>query len=87
MLELGIGKALARCGSPLGFEVLIKYLGDIRVLLAEQAHTNLARITGRDLGYAPSDWKRWLEKNEAALRPAPLVEDLDAAFDEDILIA
>lgn len=43
ILELALGKALARCGSAAGYRVLIEYLDDNRAALAEQAHSNLVR--------------------------------------------
>ena len=85
MLELAIGKALARSGSPKGFEVLIAYLGDNRALLAEQAHANLARISGQSLGKDSAAWSAWLEGARASLAPRPLTEDMDMVYESDIL--
>jgi ribulose 1,5-bisphosphate synthetase/thiazole synthase len=87
MLELAIAKALARSGSPKGFDLLIAYLDDNRALLAEQAHANLARIAGQDLGKDSAAWSAWLEGAKASLRPRPLTDDLDTAYESDILIA
>jgi len=50
MLELAIGRALARCGDKAGFSIVIDYLGDVRGLLAEQAHRELKDISGQDYG-------------------------------------
>jgi hypothetical protein len=52
MMELMIGRALARCGSPLGFEILIAYLEDTRASLAEGAHSRLIALIGQDRGVA-----------------------------------
>ncbi len=60
MLELAIGRALARCGSPEGLEILIAYLEDNRALLAEQAHAALVTISGQDYGTDSRAWYSWL---------------------------
>jgi hypothetical protein len=86
MLELGIAKALARCTSPKGYELLIEYLDDNRAALAEQAHRNLIRITGLDYGKDAAAWKQWLRESADQLLPCPLTEDLDAMYERDILV-
>jgi ribulose 1,5-bisphosphate synthetase/thiazole synthase len=86
MLELGLGKALARCGSPAGYRILIEYLDDNRAALAEQAQSNLIRLAGRDCGKVRSEWEEWLSANLSTLRPAALTEDLDITYERDILI-
>lgn len=68
MLELGIARALARCGSPEGYEVLAAYLDDVRALLAERAHDELIDLTGVDLGKDAQAWSTWLLTNQPALR-------------------
>jgi hypothetical protein len=62
MLELAIGRALARCGADQGIRILISYLGDARALLAEQAHSHLIEITGSDYGKVPAAWLAALER-------------------------
>ena len=57
MLELAIGRALARCGSVKGLKILVAYLDDNRALLAESAHAELMTICGRDCG---KDGRAWL---------------------------
>jgi ribulose 1,5-bisphosphate synthetase/thiazole synthase len=57
MLELAIGRALARCGSRKGLKILIAFLQDNRALLAQQAHTALVTITGTDFGMDFSAWE------------------------------
>lgn len=86
MLELAIGKGLARCGSPQGFSILIAYLDDRRAMLAEQAHANLARITEEDHGKDSARWAAWLEDQKDSLQPIPLLDDLDHLYDKDILV-
>ena len=87
-LELVIGRALARCGSPDGYVILISYLTDSRALLAEHAHTELAAITGENHGKDAQAWSRWLEFNGDDLRPAPWRPATDpvSAWGETILL-
>jgi len=77
MLELAIGRALARCGSADGISVLISYLDDNRAILAEGAHTGLVSVTGRDYGKDAHTWHRWLAKTKDSFKPCPLPEWLD----------
>jgi hypothetical protein len=65
MLELAIGRALARCGSTEGVEVLIAYLDDSRALLAEGAHSELVAIGGCDHGKNVLAWMEWLERRSS----------------------
>jgi hypothetical protein len=68
-LEVVVGRALARCGSPEGVVILINYLNDVRGLLAEHAHDELVAITGQDLDAAA--WAEWLEVEGEGLKPTP----------------
>jgi ribulose 1,5-bisphosphate synthetase/thiazole synthase len=77
MLELAIGRALARCGSSDGFAILISYLADNRALLAEGAHSALVAISGRDYGKDARPWSSWLAEARDSLGPYPLRERLD----------
>lgn len=70
-LELLIARALARCGSPQGAAILINYLQDARALLAEHAHSELAAISGEDLGKEAAPWNHWLEAQGEQLDPTP----------------
>ena len=72
-LEVVIGRALARCGSPDGVVILINYLNDVRALLAEQAHGELIAVSGQDFGKDAAAWSRWLEAAGEALRPVPWI--------------
>ncbi|MEK7407351.1 MAG: FAD-dependent oxidoreductase [Acidobacteriota bacterium] len=87
MCELAIGKALSRSGSAKGYTIVIGYLEDNRVMLAEQAHSHLIRMTGRDCGKDIGAWNSWLEQAKGALRPQPLLEDLDIVYEKEILTA
>ncbi len=86
-LELVIGRALARCGSPHGIVTLISYLGDTRALLAEHAHAELVAITGEDFGKDMAAWGRWLEGASDGLQPVPWSKPSEAvmAWDAEIL--
>ena len=81
MLELAIGRAMARCGSYKGIEILINYLDDNRALLAEQAHTELVSISGKDYGKSKKIWLEWLEENKNFLKPCPLREDFKMVYE------
>jgi hypothetical protein len=72
MLELAIGRALARCGSPDGVAILIAYLDDNRALLAEQAYTELITISGQDYGKDSSAWDNWLDDVKETGRVFPI---------------
>ena len=86
-LEVLIGRALARCGSPEGFLILINYLDDVRTLLAEHAHAELVAIAGQDLGKNMSAWGQWLEREGDELDPVLWAGPTDpvAAWDEVML--
>jgi hypothetical protein len=60
MLELAIGRALARCSSRNGIAILIRYLDDNRALLAEQAHTALIALSDLDRGKDVEAWLAWM---------------------------
>jgi hypothetical protein len=86
MLELAIGRALARCGSARGYEILIGYLDDNRALLAEGAHAELIALTRHDDGKDRQAWSRWLATARESLQPCPYQGRLDMpGEDEEIL--
>lgn len=70
MLELGIARAMARCGSPDGFDLLVDYLDDVRALLAERAHSELIDLTGVDYGKDAVAWASWLKASRSTLHIA-----------------
>jgi hypothetical protein len=45
MLELAVGRALLRCGSPLGADILAGYLDDVRALFVRYAAGSLAEVS------------------------------------------
>ena len=77
MLELAIGRAMARCGSAAGYDVLIAYLSDSRALLAKNALLQLRRLSGRTLGFEPDAWNRWVRDERPYLRTSPCPRRLD----------
>ena len=74
-LELIIGRALARCGSKNGIGILIDYLADVRAMLSEHAHSELAAITGQDFGKDVNAWQAWAEGQD--FKPTPWREPSD----------
>lgn len=74
ILEPALGKALARCGSPRGPEILIAYLADNRALLSEQEHTQLVALSGQDYGKDVQAWRAWLQETRGNWTPCPLLE-------------
>lgn len=80
MLELALARALARCGSREGYEILIRYVGDARSLLSKQALLELCRLSegeDRRCGSDPELWLRWLETDRPELETKPLNIQLD----------
>lgn len=76
MLELSIGRGLARCGHVEGYNILISYVEDARTLLAQQATRTLEILTGASL-LRSEEWKAWLEENMDRLQPQPWRLKLD----------
>jgi hypothetical protein len=66
-LELCIGRAMARCGSKRGYQILIDYLSDIRGFLARSAHEELTALSQRDFNHDTQVWSSWLE--DATISP------------------
>jgi len=77
LLELILGRALARSGSVEGLEVLVEYLDDVRAVLAGFANSTLTKITGKDFGKNQTEWKKWIQSNAAGFKPQPLAERID----------
>ena len=69
MLELAIGRALARSGSMAGYEILIDYLDDSRSLLGRSALLECTDSAANDMG----SWRRY------GWNGAPAGESSDAA--------
>ncbi|WP_158299428.1 FAD-dependent oxidoreductase [Paenibacillus antri] len=81
MLEVAIGRALARCGDAEGYDVLIGYLSDNRALLRQNALLELRRLSGFAFGAEPSLWAAWAAESRPYERTAPLELRLD--FEQD----
>ncbi len=73
-LELAIGRAMARCGSPRGARILIDYLDDGRAYYSRHAHRELVAIAGRDFGRGKRAWLEWLDRKGGRLTPRPWTE-------------
>jgi len=69
-LELCAGRALARCGSPAGYRILMRYLADVRLFLARSARRELADLGGQDHGWDAPAWEAWLTNTQ--IEPLPL---------------
>jgi flavin-dependent dehydrogenase len=72
LMELILGRSLARSGSTEGYEILIEYLDDMRAVLAEFAHNALVKITDLDFGKDKEEWSGWLATRINTLEPVPL---------------
>jgi hypothetical protein len=77
MLELIIGRSLARSGSPEGYKILIEYLDDMRGVLAEFAHLTLGEISGAKMGKNKKEWNIWLSENINKIKPVPQTDRQD----------
>ncbi len=89
MLELALARALARCGSREGYEILIRYVDDARSLLSKQALLELSRLSEHhphDRERDPQRWLRWLETERPERETKPLNMQFDRIDNsEDIL--
>jgi hypothetical protein len=86
MLELSIGRAMARCGSLEGYNILSAYLSDNRSLLAKNAWLQLRRLTGKSFGLESKTWERWIAEAKPYLRTEPLRMKLDFEADSETLL-
>jgi ribulose 1,5-bisphosphate synthetase/thiazole synthase len=86
MLELVIGRALARCGSRLGYEVLIQYVSDGRSLLAKQAFQQLRALGGKSLDKDPESLLRWLDNDQPYQHTYPLHTQLDIETNSESIL-
>jgi ribulose 1,5-bisphosphate synthetase/thiazole synthase len=86
MLELAIGRALARCGDPEGYRILIAYLTDNRSLLTKNALLELRRLSGCSFGLEPKRWEAWMTEAQPFQRTVPLAERLDFERDSETVL-
>lgn len=86
MLELVIGRALARCGSRLGYEVLIQYVSDGRSLLAKQALQQLRTISEQALEKDSTSLHSWLDNEQPYQHTYPLQTQLDIESNSELIL-
>jgi HEAT repeat protein len=75
-LEFCLARALARCGSPRGYQILINYLDDQRLYLSRSALNELAELSGQDFGFATDDWRSWLASVPQPLPQKPYLKQI-----------
>ncbi|MHC4873647.1 MAG: FAD-dependent oxidoreductase [Planctomycetota bacterium] len=69
-LELSIARALARCGERKGYEILLKYIDDVRGCLARSAVDELVELIGKPKDDSLSGWRRHLKaQKKLAIKP------------------
>ncbi len=61
-LELSIGAALARCGSKIGYDLLVTYIDDIHYNFKDFAARELKDLTGEDHKYDSGAWRKYLSR-------------------------
>lgn len=71
-LRLALARALTRCGDPDGALALCGFLDEARVCYARAARAELAAASGQDFGFRAREWREWIGKNGATLKPNPL---------------
>lgn len=76
-LELAIGRALARCGDARGYEILVRYVDDVRGTLARSASDELADLLGRPLPRGVPQRRRVLEQHLISPGIKPFVRRFD----------
>ncbi|MDF2669427.1 MAG: FAD-dependent oxidoreductase [Paenibacillus sp.] len=86
MLELVIARALARCGSRLGYEVLVQYVSDGRSLLAKQALQQLQTLSGQLLDKDAERLRIWLDTEQPYRRTHPLQLQLDIETNSESIL-
>lgn len=86
MLELVIARALARCGSRLGYEVLIQYVSDGRSLLAKQALQQLRTFSGQLLDKDADRLRIWLDTERPYRQTHPLQLELDIETNSESIL-
>lgn len=74
-LELCIGRALARCGERRGYDILMRYVDDVRGTLARSAREELAELLGDPLPDDPAARRRAFEKLPD--QPQPFTRRID----------
>ena len=75
-LEFCLARALARCGSARGYQILINYLDDQRLYLSRSALNELMELSGQDFGFAADDWRSWLASVPQPLPRKPYLTEI-----------
>jgi ribulose 1,5-bisphosphate synthetase/thiazole synthase len=83
MLELALGRALARCGDKEGYDILVAYTADNRAQLRKSALLELTRLTGASIGAVPGRWSDWVAEHRPYDRTQPWTARLDFEPDSE----
>ncbi|MFC1715290.1 FAD-dependent oxidoreductase [Candidatus Poribacteria bacterium] len=76
-LELCLARALARCGLPRGYQILINYLDDQRLYLSRSALNELMELSDQDFGFSIDDWRNWLANVSQPLPRKPYFKEIE----------
>jgi NADPH-dependent 2,4-dienoyl-CoA reductase/sulfur reductase-like enzyme len=76
-LEMAIGRALARCADPRGYEILLRYCDDFRGTLARSARDELAELIGQSLPGDALARRRIVERHLPRAACVPFTRRLD----------
>jgi hypothetical protein len=76
-LEMCIGRALARCAEPRGYQILLRYTDDIRGTLARSAADELAALVGRPLPADRTARRSLLDRHLKSLECKPMRKPID----------
>ncbi len=66
-LEMCLGRALARCGDRRGYDILLRYLDDVRGAFARSAADELRELLGGPEDRDPAEWRKLVEKHAGPL--------------------
>lgn len=78
--EISLARALARCGSREGYQILIRYLAAAHSLHVKAAHQALKSITHLDYPIDRKGWQDWLDQ-QIGLLPNPNLKPANVDFD------
>lgn len=76
-LRLCLARALARCGSRKGYEILIEFLSSAYACFARSARDELAELCSEDFYFDGDKWTQWLELNTSSLKVCPYTKELN----------
>ncbi len=78
--EIALARALARCGSREGYQILIRYLAAAHSLHVKAAHQALRSTSELNLTSDPKEWQEWLDQQNEIL-PNPNLKPTNIDFD------